>query len=218
MIPRVLEGQEVIIVAGGPSLRQFRWDLILDRRVIAINRAYEVCPNASVLWWSDARFWRDHREALLAHGAPWKATLDWHYGPDELPADRVTMYRTSGLTGFDERRDYLRHGNNSTYAAIHLAVHLGAARIILLGLDMNLGPAGETHWHAGHRINPTAVTLTEKMAPYFDTLVPALAIRGIVVLNANPHSGINTWSRVSIGEALGLSEGAERAGDDPARD
>ena len=57
--------------------------------------------------------------------------------------------------GLESARDTLAHGNNSGYAAINLAVHLGAARIVLLGYDM--GNDGKvSHFHEGYPPNATA--------------------------------------------------------------
>lgn len=196
------DGAEVFVVAGGPSLRGFDWRRLDGRRVIAINRAYEVLPGAEALWWSDARFFRNHRAGLMAHGAALKATFAYLYEDDELPKG-VLRYKLSGQQGFDPDQNALRSGNNSTYAAIHLAAHLGARRIVILGLDMKHGPSGETHWHDGHKglLNPAHV-MESAMLPLFSGLVGPLEQRGIEVVNANPGSALEVWPRIAVDQAL----------------
>lgn len=209
MIPRIFEGETAFVVAGGPSLKGFSFDRLRGRNTIAINRAHEFLDDARVLWWSDARYWRKARETLMAHAAPYKATCQMQYDPaDAVPAE-VHVYQFSGLDGFDSRPGYLRHGNNGAYAALHLAAHLGARRIILLGVDMRHGRAGETHFHDGYepmsktmRETHEQNTLTRLMLPYFRTLVKPLAELGIEVLNASPESRLDCWPRVSIDEGL----------------
>lgn len=201
-IPRIFEGQPVIIVAGGPSLIGFDWSRLTGKNVIAINRAYEVVPGAAVLWWSDSRFWRHHRDGLGAHGAMWKATCNINYHESDALPDWVKQYVISGHKGFDEDPGKLRSGNNSAFAATHLAAHLGARRIILLGVDMRHGPAGETHFHDGHGMQHLEQTLTDLMVPYFGSLAEPLAERGIEVINASPDSALGIWPRRTIDEGL----------------
>lgn len=207
-LPRIFDGQVVVVVAGGPSLLDFDWSRLAGLHVIAINRALEFVPGADVLWWSDAGFWRRNRDLILAHAAPIKATCQVNYLPeDDLPSD-VVQYNFTGGLGFDERPGCLRHGNNSTYAAIHLAAHLGAARIVLLGVDMRYGPAGESHFHGGHGLIHSEATLTELMLPHFEPLVKPLQQRGITVVNASPDSALRCWPRCSIDEGLAIASAA----------
>jgi hypothetical protein len=123
------------------------------------------------------------------------------YMPGELPTE-IHEYQFTGLTGFDDRPGCLRHGNNSAYAAMHLAAHLGASALILLGVDMQHGPAGQTHFHGGHGHKHFAETLKNTMLPYFASLAPALAERGIRVLNASIGSALRVWPRCTIQEGL----------------
>lgn len=199
MIPPIFAGQPVIIVAGGPSLLGFDFSRLL-KNVIAINRAHEFLPAAQVLWWSDAIFWHWNKDKLLAHPAPWKATCQIEYRDDDLP-EGIHQYRFTGLEGFDARAGCLRHGNNSAYAAMHLAVHLGARFLILLGLDM-CHAGSRTHFHGGHGIPHKEETLTRLMIPYFQSLASPLAERGIRVLNASPDSALRVWPRCTIEQGL----------------
>lgn len=190
--------KELFIVAGGPSLREFDFSRLEGRTHLAINRSYEVCPQASILWWSDKRFFDWHHEGLKKHKAPIKASglrkRDHHTYPDW-----VKVWKFTGIDGFDQEN--LRSGNNSTYAAIHLAVHLGYRRIVLLGVDMCFS-GGKSHWHEGHGVEHKESTLKEKMLPYFDTLAPHLEEMGVEVINANPDSELKVWPRVKIDEVL----------------
>ena len=169
--------------------------------VIAINRAGEFAPGAQVLWWTDAKFWRGNSVKILAHPAPWKATCNLNYGSEVLPAE-IKQYRITGHKGFDPDPACLRSGNNSSYAAMHLAAHLGARKLILLGVNMRHGPGGETHFHGGHGVMHMEDTLVQLMLPWFESLAKPLAERGIEVINASPVSALKTWRRCSIDEGL----------------
>lgn len=201
MIPRIFEREPVIIVAGGPSLIGFDFARLAGRNVIAVNRALEFVPNAQVLWWTDAKFWFRNSVKILAHPARWKATCTLNYGSEVLPAG-IHQYRFTGHKGFDAEPGHLRSGNNSTFAAMHLAAHLGANLIVLLGVDMKHGPNGETHFHDGHGVLHLADTLTKLMLPWFDSLVAPLAERQIEVFNASVDSALTIWPRCSIDQGL----------------
>lgn len=210
-IPPIFEGQAVALVAGGPSLRGFDFERLRGFPVIAINRALEVLPFAHVLWWTDASFWRRRRDAIMAHRAIWKATCQTHYHETDALPESVIQYRFTGHQGFDEDPRCLRSGNNSTYAAMHLLAHQRPARIVLFGVDMQHGPAGETHFHDGHGLPHTESTLTNLMLPYFEGLVAPLAARGIEVINASPQSALRLWPRCSIDEGLACLESPSSA-------
>lgn len=190
----------VCVVAGGPSLRGFDWRRLDGRQAIAINRACETIPGARIVWWSDVRFWRRHRDAILAHPAPLKATALRDGDGERFPPE-VTCRRFTGVAGFDPRPGCLRHGNNGAYAALHLAASLGARRIVLLGCDMAYGPDGRSHWHNGHGFAHRERTLAEKMLPWFQTLAEPLAQRGVRVTVAAP-TRIACWPVVSLDAAL----------------
>lgn len=207
-IPRIFEGQTVIVCASGPSLTGFDYSRLAGRNVIAINREHEVIPSAQVLWWSDARYWRGeiegrrNRDSLLAHPAPYKATCQMDYRPDDELPPEIIEYRFTGALGFDPDPRCLKHGNNGSHAAIHLAAHLGATRVVVLGLDMKYGPDGRSHRHSGHGLIHTERTLSELMLPHFAPLAAELSKRGIEVINGSEDSALNIWPRCSIDAAL----------------
>lgn len=202
MIPPIFAGQPVFVVAGGPSLKSLDWSRLAGKNAIAINRAYENLPDATMLWFADARFWRMHRDRLVAHAARWKATTTLNYHPDDnLPPD-IFQYRPTGHDGFDPEPGRIRTGNNSAFMATHLAAQMGAKAIIMLGVDMKHGAGGETHYHDGHGFQHREETLTDLMLPFFRSLAKPLAERGISVINASLGSALTVWPRCSIAEGL----------------
>lgn len=202
MIPRIFEGSDAIIVAGGPSLRGFDFGALRGRNVIAINRAHEYIPGATVLWWTDARYWRRSSESIMAHSAPWKATGNYEYKVRELPKT-VEQYLFTGADGFDEDADCLRHGWNGAYAATHLAAHLGAKRIILLGVDLRHdGTQNGRNFHTGYEIGPIPADTMDRWKASFATLAPIMAEKKIEVINGSPESALTVWPRTTAWDAL----------------
>lgn len=202
MLPRIFAGAEVVLVAGGPSLAGFDWGRLAGRNVVAINRAYEVLPNARALWWSDHGFYRQHAAQIEAHGAELKCS-GFRPGHDRLRyPEWVRTYTFSGVDGFDPDPGCIRHGRNGGYAALHLVAHLGPPRrAVLLGYDMRHA-GGRSHWHSGHGRFVPEQTLVDAMLPLFATLTGPLAALGVEVINASPESRIECWPRVTIDDVL----------------
>jgi hypothetical protein len=91
---------------------------------------------------------------------------------------------------------------NSGAAAISLAHHFGAKKIILLGFDMNNSMGGKTHWHDGHGRK------AKKKLPYprhlkcFPFIAEDADQLGLEIINANPDSTITAFPRKTVEEIL----------------
>lgn len=177
----------IYLVGGGPSLRGFDWSRLEGKRVIAINRAFQVIPWAEIVYFSDSQFWLWFKNELVLHGGR-KITVA------KIDHPAVERYKADGPKGLATKPGRLRTGNSSGYAAINLAVHMGARRIVLLGYDMEFAKSG-THWHDGYPVATRKKSLG-LMLPYFETLVEPLQELDIAVVNANLHSKITCFPRV----------------------
>lgn len=182
------------VVAGGPSLMHLDWSLLRDRRTLAVNRSYEKLPTAEAIYFSDYRFWEWHRKELVRHQG------HIYTGQKRIVDRRVQFVKWTGIKGLETQHNKIRHGNNSGYAAINLAVHLGAEEIVLLGYDMKL--CGErTHWHEGHPVK-LRPRVFDNMLRYFETLVEPLETLGINIINASPDSAIECFKKATLEEVL----------------
>ena len=190
-------------------MRGFDFRRLNDKTTIAINKSLLVLPKAKLLWWSDERFFRQHLEEIKKHKEAYKAKSYINCYREKNP-EWVSSYSfsNSGMKGYDERPGYLCHGNNSGYAALHLAIKLGAKKIILLGYDFKFDAQKNSHWHDGHvdelgrSMWHGEDTLTKNMLPNFQHLqVPALRHR-VIIINSNPDSNLDVWPRQSIEELL----------------
>lgn len=102
--------------------------------------------------------------------------------------------------GVPKRHNAICLGGNSGYQAVALAIHFGAARIVLLGYDMR--NAGKLkHWHGDHvgLGNP----LPAKFAPWIASFrVLAAAVPGVAIVNASRETALDCFPRVTIESAL----------------
>lgn len=115
------------------------------------------------------------------------------------PVDRwrVTVLGNTGIEGLELSPRALRNGRNSGCAAINLAVHFGAVRVLLLGYDM-----GGSHWFGQHpqklRSNPPY----ESYIAAFATLVEPLHRIGVTVINCSRRTNLTTFRRAPLAESL----------------
>ncbi len=97
-------------------------------------------------------------------------------------------------------REGIGHGDNSGYAALNLAVCLGANPIYLLGFDCK-HTNGKSHWHAGHVMGQEEWR-AEKWVKYFDIAAEKLAPSKFRVVNLNPNSAIECFEKMPQGRIL----------------
>ncbi len=104
--------------------------------------------------------------------------------------------------GLCTREGRIHFGLNSGYSAIGWVYHQGAARIILLGFDMQRGPNGETHHHGPHEGGlPNLGTMPEWVRRMVQ-LGADLRHQGVEVINASRATAITCFERMPIGAAL----------------
>lgn len=194
-------GETVAILCSGPSLKQQDIDLVRGRcRVIAINDTYRLAPWADILYACDSRWWDCNPQALNFAGL--KICLD-----DCTTYPVVRIMKRSGHTGFDDDPGTLRTGSNSGYQATHLAAHLGATRIILLGADMRSIGRGRSHFFGDHAPPLRNDSPYEAFVQNFRTLAPELVKRGISVVNCTPGSALDCFPIMALADALGGQDG-----------
>lgn len=204
-------GQRCFILGGGPSLKGFDFTRLKWGRIIAINRAFEFCPQADVLFSMDYNFYSWLRQGRIADGAQekflnftgiktWVDAGNLQYGPGIFYIRRVNKLGSS-LYGFPASLNSgIFSGNNSGYGALQLAILLGARPIYLLGYDMK-----GTNFHSGYpsRPNPKAIP---SFAVGFNLLAPEAARRGVEIFNCNPDSALRCFPFVDIDQVLGEGE------------
>jgi hypothetical protein len=217
-VTRAWEGETCAVLGGGPSLTPAIAESLRGRcRVIAVNCAgiqsvdadgkthAAIAPWADVLYAADRMWWHQNLEAArLFYGL--KATIMPNgYADFTHEIDSVRILGNGGPQGFDDRTDYLRTGWNSGYQAMHLAAHLGAKRVLLLGFDMH-AQKGE-HWHGDHRWRPGYKSRYPLFIRSFAMGAPEFARRGVEILNCTEGSALQCFPMATVEE--GLSNGVQ---------
>jgi len=199
-------GATFVLLGGGPSLTEADVNAIKWRvrmRVIAINDAVRLASWADVLYAADARWWSHHNGVPSFKGP--KFSIDAPNDPVKWPD--VQVLANTGLVGLELDPAGLRAGFNSGYQAINLAVHLGAARILLLGYDMSLAADGKSHWFGEHPQGWPASPY-EQMREAFNTLVEPLQEIGVEVVNCSRRTALTAFRCASLDDELARLERA----------
>lgn len=190
------------IVAGGPSLKGFNWNLLNNVFTVGINRAYEVLPNAEVIYFTDEDYYNTHIDAMLKHkGRLIKGCVNlkskYH--------DRVERFYIKAGKGLDMTPGHLFHGRNSTFAALNMVVQWGFKKVYLMGVDMKWGKPGDkktSHWHSGHRRVDGEATYKNFKTAFIDA-APILKNMGIEVININNDTGLTIFPIVKYEDHFG---------------
>ncbi len=206
-VPKLWPGETVVVIGGGPSLTHEDVAYCRDKaHVVAVKEAgccripgqVAPAPWAEVLYAADEKYWR------FVQGAPEFAGLK--YAIEQREGERqmgdwpgLQVLRNLGEHGLETDPTGLRTGFNSGYQAINLAVHLGAAKIVLLGFDCWRGPDGHNWFgpHPTHIESPYPVFLQA-----FNTIVAPLKAAGVDVVNCSPTTMLRAFPRADLRDVL----------------
>lgn len=135
--------QTVVCIASGESLIQEDVNFVRNRaKVITVNTSFRVAPWADAHYSSDRDFWFSYIEEM-------RATCKGEFWSGDADLKGTDLYRCpfdKARRGLSTEPGILAWGGNSGYCAVGLAYQFGAARVVLLGYDMQ----GSTHWHGEH--------------------------------------------------------------------
>lgn len=205
-VDRCWPGATVICVGTGPSLTRVDVESCRGQaRVIAINDAHRYAPWADVLYAADANWWIAH------HGVPSFAgekymTMSPTPDGERIVIPGVRRLRPGPYRGLSLKADRLclglAGGCNSGYQAINLAVLMGAAKILLLGYDMQQDANRRSHFFGKHPAPLCNASPYELMAKAFLDLVDPLAALGITILNCTRETALTAFERQPLEMAL----------------
>lgn len=192
--PRCFEGRTVVCIGGGPSLTIDQVALCAGLPKVGVNDAYRIA-DLDVLYACDYEWWKAHA-GVPSFGGP-KVTLS------DRAAHEFGLHwlRETGQMGYDPDPTALRTGENGGYQALHLAAHMGATRILLLGYDMQPAP-GRSHWFGDHPGKMNKRSPYRSFQFHFGTIVAPLHELGVEVINCSPGSALKAFSCMSIEQAL----------------
>lgn len=197
-VPVLCPGGTVVCLGSGPSLTPEDVEACRGRAtVIAVNDTHRLAPWADVLYSSDQRWWNFYQGVPTFPGLkfgirPFVAKPEW----------AITVLENTGDAGIETEPTGLRNGRNSGYAAINLAIHLGASRIVLLGYDMGYTRRGASHFFGDHPERLRADSPYQTFLAMFAALPPLLAQLGVEVINCSRQTALEVFPRAGLAEGL----------------
>lgn len=139
----IWKDEDVFVIGGGPSLKDFHWEHLRDLPTIGCNHAFSLGAGiCKICTFGDLHFWDIARKPLEDFGG-WVVT---NYRIGVPPPWLVYFDRLNhGLAG--PKSGQLAWNGNTGCLAVQLALRLGAKRVFLLGFDMNNITPTQAHWH-----------------------------------------------------------------------
>ena len=175
-------------IASGPSLTAADCELVRQSALptIVTNTTFRMAPWADVLMAYDGAWWAHHKEELQAFAGERVtfSSLGAKYGALQL---QMLM----GFRGF----------GNSGAAAISLAVFGKAARVVMLGFDVQ-HTGGRTHWHGDHPGGLGNAVSVRKWPAKFAQAAVYAAKHGCTVVNASRETALTCFPRVALEDEL----------------
>ena len=198
------EGQEVFIIGGGTSLRNFDWSLLLNERTIGCNQAFRlgeaVCD---ICVFCDRKFIFEEKDKPrkgfydeLAKFRNPVVTNDNQLRFRPEPWLKWMLRRPKGL-----HHDALGFNANTGATAINLALILGAKTVYLLGFDMFLDEKGNPNWHDNLIDNPCS-EVYERFLASFGHVSRELPVKfpGRQIFNVTKKSNLNIFPKLDFDE------------------
>jgi len=229
VVPKIWEDGEVWILGGGPSIiEQFEipekvvqnvlekkalpntyspyLSAIHKKHIIGINMSYQIGDWIDMIFFGDSGFFLGNQEKLASFPGL-KVTCHPNAGKQAWVKYLARDY--THPKGISENPKMVSWNSNSGAAAISLAAHTGAKRIILLGFDMKLDDSNKQHWHdAYNRLEGLKANPNPKSLPFnrhligFNEIAKDAKRLGIEIINASPNSAITVFQKVSVKELL----------------
>lgn len=191
-------GETWVCIASGPSLTRADVELVRQWRaqggckVIVVNSSWRLAPWADAVYAMDAKWWGRELGDLRAQCAGSMRLCT--SGPNAAKKYGLEHIRARNARGLG--RDVVHLGGNSGYGAINLAYLWGAARIVLLGYDMQ-PTGGRSHWHGDHP-DATGPLPTREWLPRFSALAADLAVARVEVVNATRETALQCFARAPL--------------------
>lgn len=194
--PQTWEGEDVIILGGGPSLRSLSIPSLADELVVGCNDAYVYGPLiCDMCVFGDFKWFNKHHKALKAYADSGGIVVTNESHLISRPGDKWIMKMPRQSSGL--HKDALGWNFNTGASALNLALILGASRVFLLGFDMQLDKEKRMNWHPNELDKPDASIYT-RMIKSFDIVARQLpgTFPNCEVFNVTDDSKLDVFPKI----------------------
>jgi hypothetical protein len=210
-------GQRVVIIGGGPSLIKAQVDMARasGSRIIAVNDAYLLAPDADICYFADSEWWRWHTEGLARPGLNASQVAERfrdfkgqkcsiQSSGMNVTDPNVHLLRNAGTNGVITDASAIRDGRHGGVHAVNIATLSGSKLHILIGFDARDPQGKPTHWFGDHPKREPTVSF-QMYRQNFTAIENLLKSAGVRVINASPNSAIESFQKLPLDEALQLN-------------
>lgn len=194
----------IVIIGSGRSLSGFDFNRLRNQDcfIIAVNGSGESVPFADA-WFTLDPWGLQGPQLPLGFEGQLYAAVPEHYGTiyaqgrdhqTEPTADIKYLQRLPYEGGLCED-PWAIHTGNSGFGALGLAYHMRPKKILLLGIDGDIG-----YYYTTHKRNRNL----DHLPRIFKESIPQLKKRGIRVINGSPHSTVSCFTRYGPDYGLDL--------------
>lgn len=223
------DGGDVWIIGGGPSVpRQFDvpekviqkvingtlppnayspfMGAIHDKHVIAVNMGYKIGNWIDMVVFGDSGFFLRERIGLSQFPG---IKVSCNPGSKNEPWVKYLGRDTGKTKGISSHPSLVSWNGNTGAAAISIAVHAGASRVLLLGFDMDIDSNTQMqHWHNLYDKGPVHDERRRRKLPFsrhltgFPVIADDAKKLGVEIINVSPNSTITCFPKMTTKELL----------------
>lgn len=207
-IPKEVQ-QSVLDGSSPPNVYSDYLKPLHNKHVIGINVAYLIGDWVDIVFFGDSGFFLSNK-TKLANFKGLKVCC--HPSVEKTGWVKFVGRDTKHPRGISPNPVKVSWNENSGAAAISLAAHAGAKRIILVGFDMKLNDEAKQHWHGVYRSGGVSAQPKDRRKPMslpfdrhlrgFDAIASDAKALGIEIINANPDSAISQFPKYSVKELI----------------
>jgi hypothetical protein len=178
---------------------------IHKKHVIGVNVSYLIGDWIDIAFFGDSGFFLQQQEGLAKFEG---LKVCCHPNIEKHKWIKYLPRNTNKTRGISDNPYSVCWNHNSGSAAISLAAHAGAKRIILVGFDMKLDNQSKQHWHdlygriANNRQKKAPVMPFHRHLRGFADIAKDARNMGIEIINACPDSAIVQFPKCSVKDLL----------------
>ena len=174
-----------------------------DKHVIGVNVAFQIGDWIDLVFFGDSGFFLQHQKELAKFPG---LKVSTHPKTRDVNWVKFIAKDSNHPKGISSNPKMISWNSNSGAAAISVAAHAGASRIILLGFDMKLNTTNDKHWHTLYGSPDKSDPQRKRKMPFrrhllgFPEIAKDAKRMGIEILNISPDSAINCFRKVTVKE------------------
>lgn len=198
----ILEGQDVFIIGGGASIRNFDFSLLENKFTIVLNSSIEKIKTCTAIFWTDYDWGAQNIDKLDTFNS-FKFSVRQqcdNYIKNNIKgiANSIVLKKLNDY-GFSSDINHVC-GNNSGAQSLNLIANIKPHRIFLLGFDMRFID-GYSHCHDKYIMSKPSI-YQDLFIPSFNIMAPFIEKMGIEVINCSMKSKLTCFKKDSIEKYL----------------